>query len=76
MLREQGRDRGGIPGLSSLPGAGALFRSTRRLQRETELVVLITPRRFEGGSPATGPAVDQAVLLERDGELRRQELAQ
>lgn len=75
VLREHGRDRGGIPGLSALPGAGALFRSTRRMQRETELVVLITPHRFDGGSPVTEPVVDQARLLEREGQLREQEQA-
>lgn len=75
VLREQGRDRSGIPGLSSLPAAGALFRSSRRMQRETELVVLITPRRFDGGIPSADPPLEQSHLLERGELLRDQEQA-
>jgi pilus assembly protein CpaC len=43
VARERSRDRQGLPGLSSLPGAGWLFSSSRRQSRESELVVLITP---------------------------------
>lgn len=50
VSRERGRDRSGIPGLADIPAFGAVFRSKRRLDRETELVVLITPRIFETGS--------------------------
>jgi pilus assembly protein CpaC len=65
VLREHGRDRSAVPGLGALPLAGVLFRSQRQLHRETELLVLITPVRFESGvsSPQTVP--DQPALLER-----------
>jgi pilus assembly protein CpaC len=38
-----------IPGLGDLPILGRLFRSRRFQNRETELIVLITPRLHEGG---------------------------
>jgi Flp pilus assembly secretin CpaC len=44
ISRERSRDRQGLPGLSSLPAAGWLFSSTRRQSRDSELIVLITPR--------------------------------
>lgn len=69
VARELGRDRSALPGLSAIPGAGALFRSTRRMRRETELLVLITPRRFEAGVPNIAGATDQAALVERAREL-------
>ncbi len=66
VSRERSRDRSGIPGLSAIPGFGALFRTSRRLERETELVVLITPRTFDTGSSAGSVAPpDQQALLER-----------
>jgi pilus assembly protein CpaC len=70
LMRERGRDRSAVPGLGALPVAGALFRSNRRLQRETELLVLISPRRVEAGSQLLEPAMDQQQLIERSTELR------
>lgn len=72
LLRERGRDRSAIPGLGALPLAGALFRSQRRQQRETELLVLITPYRFDAGTPAMDAPMTQPTLIERAGELRRE----
>jgi pilus assembly protein CpaC len=66
VSREQSRDRQGIPGLSSVPAVGALFRSSRRLERETELLVLITASSYESGTrlePTIAP--EQAALIER-----------
>jgi pilus assembly protein CpaC len=60
VSRERSRDRSGLPGLSTIPGVGALFRSSRRLDRETELIVLITPRILDVGAQP---------MLERAGEL-------
>jgi pilus assembly protein CpaC len=68
LMRERGRDRAAVPGLGRLPVAGALFRSKRTLQRETELLVLITPRRLEPG-PATAARYEQSALIERAAEL-------
>jgi pilus assembly protein CpaC len=70
VSREQSRDRQGIPGLSSVPAVGALFRSTRRLERETELLVLITATSFQSGSrlePVIAP--EQNELIERGQQL-------
>jgi pilus assembly protein CpaC len=44
VAREQGRERQAVPGLGRLPVAGVLFSSRRQQQRQTELLVLITPR--------------------------------
>lgn len=69
VSRERSKDRSGIPGLADIPAVGTLFRSSRRLERETELLVLITPRSFEAGVQAGQPAADQRALLDRAHEL-------
>lgn len=61
VAKERSRDRQGLPGLSSVPAAGWLFGSTRRQSRESELIVLITPR-------LAGPA-DQQSRVHRAAEL-------
>lgn len=43
LSREQIRNQQKLPGLGDLPILGALFRSERFQQRETELVVFVTP---------------------------------
>ena len=60
-----------IPGLGDLPILGHLFRSKRFRQRESEMVVLITPRLSEEGS---APAVDPRVqaLQQRADALKKQ----
>jgi pilus assembly protein CpaC len=66
VSRERSRDSSGIPGLARIPVLGGLFRTTRNLERETELVVLITPRSFETGArQEAGGTADQNLLLER-----------
>jgi pilus assembly protein CpaC len=70
LARERSRDRQGIPGLADLPVGSGLFASTKRQQRQTELVVLITPHRFDSGiddASHAGPA--QQGLLERANAL-------
>src|SRR5690606_27449488 len=74
LMRESGRDRAAVPGLGSIPVAGALFRSKRRLQRETELLVIITPRRFEGGVPVANYP-DQPSLIDRAAQIEAAEPA-
>jgi len=52
LLKEQTKETiDGLPGMTSLPVLGALFRSRDYLSGETELVVLITPYLVEGTSP-------------------------
>lgn len=72
VTRERSRDRTAVPGLGSVPVAGALFRSKRRLRRETELVVLITPRRYEGGVPGAVAGPAQPGMVERAGQLQQE----
>ena len=60
-----------IPGLGDLPILGHLFRSKRFRQRESEMVVLITPRLSEqGSSPAADPRVQ--ALQQRADALKKQ----
>ena len=60
-----------IPGLGDLPILGHLFRSKRFRQRESEMVVLITPRLSEqGSSPAVDPRVQ--ALQQRADALKKQ----
>lgn len=73
LMRERGRDRNAVPGLGSLPLAGALFRSRRSLERETELLVLITPVRFEAGVMLdAGPG--QVQLIDRSLQLQQEQI--
>lgn len=37
------RDKGGLPGLSDVPGIGELFKHRRNASRKTELVILLRP---------------------------------
>jgi pilus assembly protein CpaC len=70
VARERSRDRSGIPGLADIPAVGALFRATRRLERETELLVLITSRTFGSGVRSEQESIaDQQTLLQRAREL-------
>jgi pilus assembly protein CpaC len=50
-------NRQAIPLLGELPVIGSLFRSTRYQQRETELLILITPRLVGAMNPDEVPAV-------------------
>jgi pilus assembly protein CpaC len=61
VARERSKDRQGLPGLSALPAAGWLFGSTRRQSRESELLVLITPR--------LAVTQDQQSAIQRAGHL-------
>ena len=45
------------PVLGDLPVLGALFRSVRYQRKETELVVIVTPRLVEAVNPAQVPAL-------------------
>ncbi len=45
------------PVLGDLPVVGALFRSVRYQRKETELVIIVTPRLVEGLNPAQVPAL-------------------
>jgi pilus assembly protein CpaC len=65
LARERSRDRQGIPWLSDVPIGNGLFGSTRRQERQTELVVLITPRVFSGGTSDATQDTDQKGLVER-----------
>jgi len=51
-----GNERRGVPGLSRVPGLGALFRHTRRSHERTEQVFLITPRLLDAAAATPAPA--------------------
>lgn len=48
--------RTGIPGLGRLPIVGMLFRATRHLREETEVVIYVTPRLVRPLAPGEVPA--------------------
>jgi pilus assembly protein CpaC len=74
LASEFNTDRQGLPGLGRLPVAGHLFSSTRRQQRQTELLVLITPRSLAPDAPGASEAARrQDSLLERAGQLASDE---
>ncbi|MBS1235678.1 MAG: mshL [Proteobacteria bacterium] len=50
MTDKNQTDRAGAPGLSDLPGVGALFRHTRKRSSKSELVILLRPVVIETGS--------------------------
>jgi pilus assembly protein CpaC len=65
VAREQGRERQAVPGLGRLPVAGALFASRRLQRRQTELLVLITPRLIGTAVPGNADAsADQQRRVE------------
>jgi len=43
MENRSERDKGGLPGLSDVPGLGELFKHRRNSSRKTELVILLRP---------------------------------
>jgi pilus assembly protein CpaC len=75
MLQEQTRQQiNGLPGLMQLPVLGALFKSRDYVNRQTELMVLVTPYIVRAVSPKelsrpddgfTDPADAASVLLGR-----------
>lgn len=69
VSRENSRDKTGIPGLSKIPGLGKLFSTSRRMSRETELLVLITSRSYESAGASSGQPtmIDRARVLEETG---------
>jgi pilus assembly protein CpaC len=72
VLRDRSRDRQGVPGLSAVPLVGELFSATRRQQRQTELLILITPRVFDVRNKGAAPVgVDQAELLKSESRLQK-----
>jgi pilus assembly protein CpaC len=64
LARELSTDRQGLPVLGSAPVVGGLFSSRRHQQRETELLVMITPRSL------AEDALDRAQTLELQQSMR------
>lgn len=61
LARERSSSRQSVPGLGRVPLAGALFGSRHQLDRQTELLVLITPQLVTAatGQPQQVDAADQ-----------------
>ena len=49
-------DRSGVPGLGRIPIIGVLFRTTRHVRNETEVVIYVTPRLVRPLAPGEVPA--------------------
>ena len=71
LARERSSSRQSVPGLGRLPLAGGLFGSKHRLERQTELLVLITPRLVAEG-PIGPQQVDTNAQVERAEALSTQ----
>jgi len=72
-----------LPGLGNIPVLGALFRSASYQKRETDLVIIVTPRLVKplapGDNPATpfdqtAPANDVDLFANGDLEVKRSHL--
>jgi MSHA biogenesis protein MshL len=48
MIEAQGEDRSGVPGVSSVPYFGSLFRQTQQRSDKRELVILLKPTIIKG----------------------------
>jgi pilus assembly protein CpaC len=59
IQRENATDIDKVPGLGDIPIIGALFRSKRFQNRETELVVFVTPTIIEPSSPGIAGRVQR-----------------
>jgi MSHA biogenesis protein MshL len=68
MANSTEKQRFGAPVLSDIPGVGALFRSTREVERRTELVILLKPLVMEDDSDWSGLVADP---LRRVREMER-----
>ena len=64
------KSRSGVPGLSRIPGLGALFRSTDDQVSNSELSVLLTPHIMSGEEmfPGTQPSSVAKVTLPSGAE--------
>ena len=60
LSRESGEDIDKVPFLGEIPVLGELFRSRRFLNRETELVIFVTPTVVNANSPALVDRVEKA----------------
>ncbi|HWI13988.1 MAG TPA: pilus assembly protein N-terminal domain-containing protein [Burkholderiales bacterium] len=61
-----------VPVLGDLPVFGPLFRSERRENNRTELVILIIPRVLESGKATLGDDQDQSDILDRNRDRLRE----
>jgi pilus assembly protein CpaC len=57
VQREQSNDIDKVPGLGDIPLLGALFRSKRFQNKETELVVFVTPTVVDANTPGLADSV-------------------
>ena len=85
MIQEQTKQQiNGLPGLMQLPVLGALFKSRDYVNRQTELMVMVTPyivravaqkelsRPDDGFADASDPSTDLARPAQPDLRHRRQ----
>ena len=59
LQRTNSTDIEGVPFIGNIPILGALFRSKRFQNKETELVVLVTPHLVDSGTPAMNDRVER-----------------
>jgi pilus assembly protein CpaC len=59
LQRTNSTDTDGVPFLGNIPVLGALFRSKRFQNKETELVVLVTPHLVDSNTPALKDRIER-----------------
>lgn len=59
LQRTNSTDIEGVPYIANIPILGALFRSKRFQNKETELVVLVTPHLVDSGTPALKDRIER-----------------
>ncbi|HLG30973.1 MAG TPA: type II and III secretion system protein family protein [Candidatus Brocadiales bacterium] len=70
ISRELTRQLSQVPWIGDIPYIGALFRSTRFINNETELIIMITPRMVKPLTPEQIPALSKVLTeLPSDYEL-------
>ncbi len=65
LSREQSEDIDRVPGLSSIPILGVLFKSKRFQRRETEMAILVTPRVLSADGQEDARALQTAAEAAR-----------
>ncbi len=70
ISKELTRELSQVPWIGDIPYIGALFRSTRFINNETELIIMITPRMVKPLTPEQIPALSKVLTeLPSDYEL-------
>ena len=57
VTRAETKSRGGVPGLSLIPGLSFLASSGRKEVQDTQIMLMVTPHILSAGRSGSGPEV-------------------